>query len=551
MPTSLRSAFGALLGASSLMAFTPAAAHGPASAAHLRTPRIVHAALRDTVDLLIAGGTVVDGTGSPERVADVGVRGDRIVFVGDAAAAHVVAARRIDARGLFVAPGFIDPHTHTGGDLSSPERHGNVPYLMQGVTTVVVGNDGGGPVEIAQTFDRWERQGIGTNAALYVGFGTVRERVLGMSSAAPTPAQLDSMRALVDRAMREGALGLSTGLFYPPQSFAATEEVIVLAKVAARYGGIYDSHLRDESSYNVGLVGAVAEALRIGRAAHLPVHIAHIKALGVDVWGKSDTVIAMIQEARRAGLEVTADQYPYTASGTSFSASLLPRWAVEGGHDSLAARIADPVQHARLVADMRENLRRRGGAASLLVTKAHDSTLVGKTLADIATARHLEPVEAALAVIAAGGASVASFNMNEQDIDRFMRARFVMTGSDGSEGMPRKYGTYPRKLREYVFTKHVLTLPEMVHKSSALVAAALHLRGRGTLAPRYYADVVVFDSTITDRATYESPEVLSTGVRYVLVNGKLAVDAGRVTGVLAGRGLRRGGAGDAERAAGR
>jgi len=496
-------------------------------------------ARRDTVDILITGGSVVDGNGGPERIADVGIRGDRIVFLGDAAAARLAAVRRIDARGRIVAPGFIDPHTHTGDDLSSPERRANLPYLMQGVTTVIVGNDGGGPIEIARTLDLWKRQGIGTNAALLAGFGTARQRVLGMSSAAPSPAQLDSMRALIERAMREGALGLSTGLFYPPQSFASTDEVIALAKVAAQYGGIYDSHLRDESSYTIGLVGSVAEAIRIGREARLPVHIAHIKALGVDVWGKSDTVIAMIQAARAGGVVVTADQYPYTASGTSVSAALLPRWAVAGGRDSLVARIADPTEHARLVADMRENLRRRGGAASLLVTGARDTTLVGKTLADIAAARRLDPIEAALAVLDGGGASVASFNMNEQDIERFMRADFVMTGSDGSDGMPRKYGTFPKKLHDYVFTKHVLTLPFAIRNSSAFTAETLRLADRGRLAPGYYADVVVFDSAIVDRATYREPTRLATGVEYVLVNGKLAVDHGRATGALAGRGLRR------------
>jgi N-acyl-D-amino-acid deacylase len=493
----------------------------------------------DTLDVLITGGSVVDGSGGPVRAADVGIRGDRIVFLGDAGAAQLAAVRRIDARGRIVAPGFIDPHTHTGDDLSSPERRGNLPYLMQGVTTVVVGNDGGGPIEIARTLELWGRQGIGTNAALLTGFGTARQRVLGMSSAAPSPAQLDTMRALIERAMREGALGLSTGLFYPPQSFASTDEVIALAKVAAQYGGIYDSHLRDESSYTIGLVGSVAEAIRVGREARLPVHIAHIKALGVDVWGKSDTVIAMIQAARASGVAVTADQYPYTASGTSFSAALLPRWAVAGGRDSLRGHIADPTERARLVADMRENLRRRGGAASLLVTGARDTTLVGKTLADIAAARRVDPIEAALAVLDAGGASVASFNMNEQDIERFMRADFVMTGSDGSPGMPRKYGTFPKKLHDYVFTKHVLTLPFAIQNSSALTAETFRLAGRGRLAIGYYADVVVFDSAIVDRATYRAPQQLATGVQYVLLNGTLAVDHGRSTGALAGRPLRR------------
>ena len=245
-------------------------------------------------DVLLRGGTIVDGTGAPARTGDVAITGDRITFVGDAARERVTARRVIDARGLFVAPGFIDPHTHTLEDLrdASRDRRQNAGYLMQGVTTVIAGNDGGGPLEVGETLDRFVRDSIGTNAALYVGFGSVRSKVLGMSSSAADDAQLARMRAMVAKGMDDGALGLSTGLYYAPQSYSSTEEVVALAREAASRGGVYDSHLRDESSYTVGLVGAVAEALRIGREGGLPVHIAHVKALGTDVWGRSDTVIA-------------------------------------------------------------------------------------------------------------------------------------------------------------------------------------------------------------------------------------------------------------------
>ena len=494
----------------------------------------------ESVDLLIRGGTVVDGTGAPARVADVGVRGDRIVFVGRASRSHLRAARTIDATGLVVAPGFIDAHTHTAGDLSNPQRRSNLDYLMQGVTTVVTGNDGSSPLDIARTLDRWSHEGIGTNAALFIGEGSVRGKVMGMSDAKPTPAQLDSMRALVARGMDDGALGMSTGLYYAPGSYASTEEVIALANVAAEHGGIYDTHLRDESSYTVGLVGAVNEAIRIGREAHIPIHISHIKALGTDVWGQSDTVIALIKHARAAGIDVSACQYPYTASGTSVGASLLPRWAEAGGRDSLLARIADPATHARLVADMRNNLRRRGGAASLLITGRRDTTIWGKTLAQVAEARHLAPIDAAIEIVKQGDASVASFNMKESDIDRFMVQPWVMTCSDGSDGHPRKYGTFPRKLREYVYRRHLLTLPQAVHVSSALTAKTLGLDGRGTLAVGKYADVIIFDpKTVADRSTYQEPTLLATGMREVLVNGTLAVDGGKYTGALAGRAIRR------------
>jgi N-acyl-D-aspartate/D-glutamate deacylase len=494
----------------------------------------------DSVDLLIRGGTVVDGTGARARAADVGIRGDKIVFVGNAARSRIHAARTIDAKGLIVAPGFIDAHTHTDGDLTNMQRRSNLPYLMQGVTTVVTGNDGSSPLDIAKALDTWTRQGIGTNAALFIGEGSVRGKVMGMSDGKPTSAQLDSMRTLVAHGMDDGALGMSTGLYYAPGSYASTDEVIALAKVAAEHGGIYDTHLRDESSYTVGLIGAVNEAIRIGREAHIPIHISHIKALGTDVWGQSDTVIALIDHARAEGVHVSACQYPYTASGTSVGASLLPRWAEADGRDSLLARIADSATHARLVADMRNNLRRRGGAASLLITGGRDSTIRGKTLAQVAQARHASPIDAALEIIEAGDAGVASFNMKESDIDHFMVQPWVMTCSDGSAGHPRKYGTFPKKLREYVYRRHLLTLPQMVHVSSGLTAQTLGLQHRGTLAPGNYADVIVFDpKTVSDRSTYEKPTLLAVGMRYVLVNGTLAVEGGKYTGALAGRAIRR------------
>ena len=348
-------------------------------------------------DLLIRNGRVIDGTGAPARNADIAITGDRITFVGDAGKAKVTARRTIDARGLIVAPGFIDPHTHALEDLSSndPKRRANLDYLMQGVTTVITGNDGGGPYEVARTLEKWRTDGIGSNGALLVGYGSVRQAVMRMSDVAAAGPQLDSMRALVDKGMREGALGMSTGLYYAPQSYGTTEEVIEMAKVAARQGGIYDTHLRDESSYTIGLLGAIRETIRIGREASMPVHISHIKALGIDVWGRSDSAIAIIEAAQAAGQKVSANQYPYTASGSSVGASLLPRWAEVGGRDSLRARVADAPTKARLVTDMTENLRRRGGAAALLISSTRDTSILGRTLEQVSKSRNISPVEAA------------------------------------------------------------------------------------------------------------------------------------------------------------
>jgi len=486
------------------------------------------------LDLIIRGGTLVDGSGSPGQRADIGIKDDRIAFVGPAG--KHTAKRTLDAAGLIVTPGFIDPHTHTAGDLADPKRSRNDAYLTQGVTTVATGNDGSSPKDIGAELAKWNRQGIGTNAVLFIGQGTVREEVMQMSDAKPTPAQIDQMKALVDKAMQEGAIGISTGLYYTPGSYSSTEEVIELAKVAAAHHGIYDTHMRDESSYNIGLQASVKETIRIGEEAHLPVMISHIKALGADVWGQSADVIAIIDAARKRGVDVIASEYPYEASGTSVAASLVPPWAMVDG--KMIANLDDPAIHPRLIADMTDNLRRRGGADSLLMTDARDKSIVGKTLAQIATERKESPIDAAIEILKAGGSGVASFNMKESDIEAFMREPWVMTCSDGSTGHPRKYGTFPRKFHEYVFTRHVLTLEEAVHRSSELPAETLQLKDRGLLKPGYFADVLVFDpKTYADHSTYVEPEILSTGVRFLTVNGRLAIDNGALTPTLAGKAL--------------
>ena len=487
------------------------------------------------LDLILHGGSVIDGSGSAAVRADVGIAGDRIVFVGPSAGRK--AKRTIDATGLVITPGFIDPHTHTAGDLSDPKRSRNDAYLMQGVTTVATGNDGDSPADTGATLAKWEQQGIGTNAVLFIGQGTVRHEVMGMSDAAPTPEQMEKMKALVDKAMKGGAIGISTGLYYAPGSYSSTEEVIALSRVAAQYGGIYDTHMRDESSYTIGLLGSVKETIRIGREANIPVMISHIKALGADVWGQSAQVIQLIDDARKEGVRVTASQYPYDASGSSVTAALVPRWAEADG--ALLKNMSDPAVHARLVKEMNENLVRRGGADSLLMTSARDTTIVGKTLATIAKERRETPVDAAIEIVKAGGSSVASFNMKEADIAAFMREPWVMTCSDGSTGHPRKYGTFPRKIHEYVEEKHVVSMEFAVRSSTSLPAETLGLKDRGLLKPGYFADVLAFDpKTFADKATYADPTVLATGVRYLTVNGRLAVDGGVLAETLAGRALK-------------
>src|SRR5437667_1493792 len=493
------------------------------------------------LDLLILHGQLVDGSDKKPRTADVGIRGDRIVFVGDARKAHLNAARTIDATDLVVAPGFIDPHTHTLGDLSDSNHKSNLAYLMQGVTTVITGNDGGSVLNIGETLRKWDAQGIGTNAILLAGFGTIRSRILGSTDAQPSAAQLEEMKALVARAMDEGAFGMSTGLYYAPQSYAKTEEVIELSKVAATKGGIYDTHMRDENSYSIGLLGAIKETIRIGREAKIPVHISHIKALGPEAWDQSKQAIDLIKKANSEGVTASACQYPYTASGTSLQASLIPRWAEVGGRAELLKRIDDPQIRPKLIADMTENLRGRGGAESLLIVDARDRSLVGKRLNQLAQEQNKPAVEVALDIIKnVGGAGVASFNMNEKDIRRFMKEKFVTTCSDGSTGHPRKFGTFPKKFHDYVFQTKLISLPFAVRNSSALTAEWFRIPERGLIREGYFADVIVFDpNTVSDRATYAQPELLAAGMKYVIVNGKVAVANEKSTGVLAGRALRK------------
>ncbi len=495
----------------------------------------------DSVNVLIRGGTVYDGSGTAGRITDVGIRGDRIVLVGDGS--RVRAGRVIEARGLIVAPGFIDPHNHVLAAVPRLADRRAISALTQGITTVTIGMDGRGPFDVANVMTESERVGIGTNIYALVGFGTVRSRVMGSSSAAATPAQIDSMRKLVDKAMREGAYGVGGGLFYTPQSYASTEEVIAVVSAAKPYGGVYDSHQRDESSYTIGLLNSVRECIRIGRESGLITNIGHIKALGVDVWGYADSVIRLMGEARESGQMVVGDQYPWTASGTGLSASLLPRWSQAGGGDSLRERIADGPTRERILAEMRDNLRRRGGDSTLLLINgpAAARPFIGKTLKEVAAEKGKAPVETALEMIRDGlDMGVASFNMTEADIETFMKDPFVMTSSDGSGGHPRLYGTYPRKIRRYVLDKPVISMQRMIQASSQQVAEVYGIRERGSLKTGYFADVIVFDpATIREQATYVEPEKLSTGMRWVFVNGQAAVADGSPTNAMAGKGLRK------------
>lgn len=495
---------------------------------------------RPFVDILIADGLVFTGAeGRAGAALDVGIAGNRIVFVGDAQAEGIAAQTTIDATGLIVAPGFIDPHTHALDDLLSESDSRNVNYLTQGVTTVLAGNDGGGPVEIGATLNTLQNNRIGPNTGLFVGHNSVREAVMGGADREPRPQELQRMRALVRDGMTQGAFGLSAGLYYAPGSFAKTDELVELARVAAEFGGVYESHLRDESSYSVGLLMAVEEALEIGAKSGAPVHIAHIKALGVDVWGQSADVIERVETARRNGQAVTADQYPWAASGTRISNALIPNWAKAGSVEDMHDRLRDPVLQSRIRTEIEENLRKRGGADALLIV-AGDDAWVGETLAEIAHNRQEDVAATAVAIVLDGDARVASFNMRETDIEAFMKQPWVATSSDGTNGHPRKYGSFPRKYRHYVVDKKILSLGQFIRRSTGLTADIFGLCGRGYIREGYAADIVVFDpENFRETATYSEPRALSLGVTHLFVNGAAVISHEAVNDVYAGAPLRR------------
>lgn len=485
----------------------------------------------ERVDLIIRGGTVYTGEAAP-FTGDLAIKGGRIHSVGPRLTYR--AAKVIDAQGMIVAPGFIDPHTHVEGMLASADaRERLVPgFLMQGVTTAVIGNDGGGSPDVAKSLGY--RQ-VGINYAAHVGFGAVRKLVVGEADRDPTTTELARMNHIVAGAMCQGAIGFSSGLFYAPQSFAKTGEVAALATEAGKRGGFYDSHIRDESSYGIGLAKAIDEAIAIGRLGRLPVNISHIKALGVDVHGQAPAIVAKVEAARRAGQRVTADQYPWSASGTSLVAALVPRWAQDGGRAALLQRFDDPALTRRLRTDMTENLRKRGGANALLIT---EGSFKGQRLDAVALGKKTDAISAAIAVIREHDPAVASFNQIERDIAAFMRQPWVMTGSDASTGHPRSYGSFARKYARYVRELHVIDARAFIQRSTALTADTLGLKGRGRLRPGAFADVVVFDPRrFAERATYAEPTLPAVGVRTVLVNGAVAVDNDALTGTAAGRAL--------------
>lgn len=500
-------------------------------------------------DLVITGGTVIDGTGAPGYRADVAVRGGRVVALSRTPLDPSRARRRIDAAGLVVAPGFIDLHAHLEPILAMPDAESHV---RQGVTLALGGPDGGGASPMGPYLAQVEQRALGMNVAFLTGHNTIRRSVMGTENRAPTAAELERMRGMVARAMGEGAFGLSTGLRYIPGYYSKTDEVVALARVAADSGGIYTSHLREEA---LGLIDGVAEALEIGRSARIPVVLTHHKVVGQQMWGKSAVTLAMVDSARRAGTDVMIDQYPYTASHTGLDI-LIPPWALAGGDSAFRRRLADPVLNDSIERGVVELLLNdRGGGDPKRVQFSRvpwDSTLNGKTLHDLVTRLNLEPTiaNAAPVVIDAvlrGGASTIYHIIDEQDVRRIMAHPQTMIASDARLNRlgdavphPRAYGTFPRVLGKYVREDKVLTLEQAVRKMTAMPAARLGLADRGCLREGCAADITIFSAErVRDVGSFTDPHHYPEGIPWVIVNGVPVVDNGSFTPSRPGRVLRR------------
>jgi N-acyl-D-amino-acid deacylase len=528
-------------------------------------------------DLIIRNGRVLDGTGNPWFPADIGVRGGRIVTVGSLSSA--TATRTIDASGKYVAPGFIDIHSHAddgssprGGFRDSDPRVRSAPNLVsQGITTVVVNHDGRSPLPIAEQRSLLEKNGIGTNAMLLVGHGSVRSRVMGQDIRRPATAdEITRMRALVREALQQGAVGLSAGLEYAPGRWSTTAEVTELARELPAVNGIYISHERSEGSDPlwyvpsqdgpgpVTLLDAVRETIEIGEKSGARVVASHLKAKGANYWGSSAAAISLIERARERGVDVWADQYPYPTSGTDGSTVLIPAWATRapagstqtGRADNLRRTLADTALAKLLRSDIAHEIARRGGAPNVIVYDYTDKALYGKSLADIAALWKRAPVETAIRIQLdglpdrAGGARMRGFSMHEMDMELIAKQPWVATSTDGAIALPeegpsthaRYYGSFTRKIRHYALDRGVITLEHAIRSSTSLPAQIMRLKDRGQIREGFAADLVVFDlATIRDKATFFEPHQHSEGILYVFVNGVAVVDGTRLTGAMPGK----------------
>ena len=430
----------------------------------------------------------------------------------------------MNAEGLVICPGFIDLHTHCDPGLTGKTGRLNKNYVTQGCTTVVTGNCGSGPLDVAAYFKALEAGGVGTNVIHLAPHNSIRERVMGNANRPPTAAELTKMEELVDKAMKDGTWGLATGLIYNPGTYAKTEEIIALAKVAAKHGGMYASHIRNESG---ALLDAIEEAITIGHESGCRVHVSHIKASGKAAWGTSGRAVGLIETARKKGQEVTADQYPYIASSTNLRATVVPSKYREGTNKEFVARLDDPNIGPKMKADIEKSLGVEGAKRIQIARCTHNPKWQGKNIAAIAEDEKKEPIDIVLEIERNGGAQVVNFGMSEDDVRVYMKQPWVATASDGGVQTPgptvphpRSYGTFPRKIGFYAIEEKIIPVEAAIRSSTGLPADILKLKDRGYLKPGYFADVVVFDpKTFRDTATFDKPHQYAAGVKWVLVNG--------------------------------
>jgi dihydroorotase/N-acyl-D-amino-acid deacylase len=503
-----------------------------------------NALAQDNYDIIIRGGKIIDGSGNPWYEADVGITDERVTAIGNLSPDS--ATTLIDATGLIVAPGFIDPHTHAiRGIFDVPTAES---ALLQGVTTLTEGNDGSSPFPIDAHYQAIIEKQISPNWAVFVGQGTIRSIVIGSEDRAATPAEMQRMQDMIAQAMEQGALGISTGLFYVPGSFTPTSEVIELSKVAAAYGGIYISHMREEAAQ---LIDSVQETIRIGVEANIPVQMTHHKVIGKGNYGASVDSLRLVDEARARGIDISIDQYPYTASQTGIVA-LIPQWAQEGGNERLLERIASPETRGTVKAAIVDKIlydRGGGDPKNVVISRnPRDRSMEGKNLAELTLEAGMSPTpenaaDVVMDIVKAGGATAVYHAIGPEDVDRIMQHPATAIGSDGPLSVfgvgaphPRQYGTFARVLGHFVRERGVITLEDAIRKMSSLTAQRLGIRDRGLLAENYYADIAVFDADeIIDMATFEEPHQYAVGMKYVLVNGQLVVEDGQHTGRRPGK----------------
>ncbi len=500
------------------------------------------AAQTPAYDILIAGGTIVDGSGAGRRTGDIAIKDGRIVSIGRLPGA--TAAERIEAKGLVVAPGFIDVHTHADGIVRTT---GAENFVRMGVTSVVAGNCGGSALDVGEALTNIRQTGTAINFATLVGHNTVRRAAMGNANRAPTVAELARMKSLIWKAMADGAVGFSTGLEYVPGTYAKPAEILELARVAANAGGLYASHMRDEGRQ---LETAVAETIRIGELAMCRVEISHLKVDSPSRWGASGDALSLIDAARARGIDVEADQYAYTAASSTLGIR-FPAWVLEGDQDAVAARLTDPATWDKVKTETRAVLAARGFpdlAFAVVASHAADPSLNGLSLKQVAArqqgADSLDAqLEAARQMMLHGGASMVYHLMSDDDVDRIMKHPQVSVASDSSvltpgEGVPhpRGYGNTVRVLGEYVRKRRIISLEEAVRKMTSLPAEHFRFTRRGLLKEGYAADVTIFDPAIvSDAATFEKPHAYAVGLPYVLVNGVVVVRQGQQTSARPGQ----------------